>query len=215
MKKNDNLLSHEKNIFSWNTLLGHLEFQHCQWIGRTSIIGNIGIKFCYTTINPPPCSDFKPGKQERTPRGNYCIEKNNVGSIKVSKLKPGDLILFDQYESRLEGHHLTARGHYLSTQKYCGGTLFWDEASSKATVIHQVDLNGMETAQAKIQFEQEAAAVGVPIKQYSIENGIYTSNEFVNEILSKGQGIKHIGVGGYHNNKVSEKVSRLLSVLLA
>jgi hypothetical protein len=67
-----------------------------------------------------------------------------------------------------------------------------------------VGLTGTETVQAKLRFEREAAGVGVQVRDYCTDNGIYTSKEFATELSSKGQGIKHSGVGGHHHNGVAE-----------
>ena len=72
----DNFLSHKNNLFSWHTHWGYLGIQHCQWLGRTVFIGNIGIKFGSTTINPPPCAACRLGKKECTTRGKYCTDNH-------------------------------------------------------------------------------------------------------------------------------------------
>ncbi len=201
---NTNLTSHQKHLYGWHTRWGHLGFQHCQWLGRTGIVGPAGIKMGSTTVEPPKCDSCQLGKQERTPKGPIKTVTTPDGFLKLNKLEPGDLVFSDQYESRLEGRNFTARGHSLSSQKYRGGTLFCDAASGKVSVIHQVGLTGTETVQAKLQFEREAASVGVSVQDYCTDNGIYTSKEFSSELLVKGQGIKHSGVGGHHQNGVAE-----------
>jgi hypothetical protein len=70
--------------------------------------------------------------------------------------------------------------------------------------IHQVRLTGTKTVQAKLRFEREAASVGVQVKDYCTDNRVYTSKEFATELVSKGQGIKHSGVGGHRHNGVAE-----------
>ena len=65
-------------------------------------------------------------------------------------------------------------------------------------------LTGTETVQAKLQFEQESEYLDIPINRCCSDNGVYTSNNFVNELLSKGQGIKHSGFGIHHDNSVAE-----------
>jgi hypothetical protein len=201
---NSNLTSHQKHLYSWHTRWGHLGFQHCQWLGRTGIVGPGGIKMGSTTVTPPKCDSCQLGKQERTSKAGTKTISTPDGYLKLNKLEPGDLVFSDQYESRLEGRQFTARGHSLSSQKYRGGTLFCDAASGKVSVIHQVGLTGTETVQAKLQFEREAASVGVSVLDYCTDNGIYTSKEFSSELLVKGQGIKHSGVGGHHQNGVAE-----------
>ena len=150
-------------------------FQHCQWLGRTGIVGSLGIKLGSTTLNRHPYAACQLGKEERTPKVNFFTENHDVGSIKVNQINPGDLILSYQYDSRIEGCHFTAWGHSLSTQKYHGVTLFCDAAIFKVTAIHQVVITRTETAQSKLQFEQDAADLGIYINQLCTDNGIYTS----------------------------------------
>ena len=161
-QKNDNLLSHEE---SWHTLWGNLGFQHCQWLGRTYINGNLSIKVGSTTVNPPPCAAFQLGKNELTTKGSSWTDNQHGWSIKFNQLEPGDLIFFDQYKSRFEDCHFTTQGHSLSTKKYRGNNLFCDVSRGKVIAIYLVGLTGTETIRSKIQFEQEAADVGVPIKK--------------------------------------------------
>ena len=42
------------------------------------------------------------------------------------------------------------------------------------------------------------------MSMYCNNNGIYTPKEFVAGLSSKGQGIKHSGVGGHYQNGVME-----------
>jgi hypothetical protein len=47
---------------------------------------------------------------------------------------------------------------------------------------------------------------GVQVKDYSSGNGVYTSIEFMKEVHTKGQGIKHSGVGGHHHKGVTKTI---------
>jgi hypothetical protein len=71
-------------------------------------------------------------------------------------------------------------------------------------VVHQVSLSAIETVAAKTTFEREALQVGVSIKNYQTDNGVYTAKEFLRELHENGQGIKHSGVGGHHHNGAAE-----------
>ena len=62
----------------------------------------------------------------------------------------------------------------------------------------------METIESKLLFEREALSTGVYIQSYCTDNGIYTSKEFLKELGTKNQGIKLSGVGGHHQNDVTE-----------
>jgi hypothetical protein len=199
-----NLTSLQQRLFGWHTRWGHLGWKHVQWLGRCRLVGQLSVKMGSTTVSPPKCAACLLGKQERTPKQGSTLVKEPEGALKMNKLEPGDLVFSDQYESPLLGRQFSARGNDLTTQKYCGGTIFCDAASAKLTVVHQVGLTGTETVQAKLKFEREAAAAGVQIRAYCTDNGIYTSKEFAAELASKGQGIKHSGVGGHHHNGVAE-----------
>ena len=199
-----NLTSLQQQLATWHAKWGHRGWQHCQWIGRSGLLGPMGIKMGSTTVIPPKCSACILGKQGRTPKPGVRQVKQAGGILKRDKLTPGELIFSDQYESPLLGRQFSARGNDVSSQKYRGGTIFCDAASGKLTVIHQVGLTATETVQAKLRFEREAAGVGVQVKSYCTDNGIYTSQEFARELDQKGQGIRHSGVGGHHHNGVAE-----------
>jgi hypothetical protein len=156
-----------------------------------------------TTVEPPKCDSCQFGKQERTPKAGTKSVTKEDGFTKLIKLEPGDLVFSDQYELWLEGRQFTARGHSLSSQKFRGDTLFCDAASGKVSVVHQVGLTGTETVQAKLKFKRGAASVGVSVRDYCTDNGVYTSKEFGAEWAAKGQGIKHSGVGGHPHNVVA------------
>jgi hypothetical protein len=46
---NINLTSSQYTLYGWHTRWGHLGFQHCQWLGRTGIVGTSGVKMGSTT----------------------------------------------------------------------------------------------------------------------------------------------------------------------
>ena len=124
--------------------------------------------------------------------------------MKAEKLQNGQLVFSDQYCSSLPRRVFGRRGASISSQKFCGGTLFYDAASCKIKVVHQVGLGAAETVAAKTTFEREAHQVGVQIKDYQTDNDIYTAREFLRELMEHGQGIKHSGVGGHHHNGAAE-----------
>jgi hypothetical protein len=67
-----------------------------------------------------------------------------------------------------------------------------------------VGLAQTKTVQAKLRLEQEAAAIGVHVRSYYTDNDGYTLKEFSAKLASKGQGIKHSGVGGHQHDGVAE-----------
>jgi hypothetical protein len=86
---NENLTSHQRKLFHWHARWGHLGLQHCQWIGRTGILGATGIKMGSTTVTPPKCASCQLGKQERTPKAGTKSVTKQDGFLKLNKLEPG------------------------------------------------------------------------------------------------------------------------------
>ena len=72
---------------------------------------------------------------------------NKVGILKAGILKPGDVVSTDQYGSKLLGRLPHTKGKESDTEKYCGNTIYVDEANGIMYVNHQVSLNAAETIQ--------------------------------------------------------------------
>jgi hypothetical protein len=157
-ESNQNLTNNQKNMLRWHWKLGHVGFQQLQWIGRQGWLGKVGELFGDTKVHPPKCASCQFGKQERTPRkgSTVQVDKQREGILSADKLNPGDLIFSDQYCRSVPGRVFGRRGASISSQTYCGGTLFCDAASGWIKVIHQVSLNAHETVAAKQTFEREA-----------------------------------------------------------
>jgi hypothetical protein len=157
---------------------------------------------------PQPC--YLPNVLHSTRQTRMCSNRRVEdpqapgGVLKMGKLEPGNLVFSDQYESPLLGRQYSARGNDVSTQQFRDGTTFCDAASSKLHVVHQVGLTGTETVQPKLHFERVAAAIGVTFRACCADSHVYTSQEFATGLASKGQGIRHSGVGGHHHNGVAK-----------
>jgi hypothetical protein len=203
---NQNLTYLGKLLLQWHFKLGHVGFSTVKWIGRQGILGKLGEKMGQDQVKIPKCAACQFGKQERNPKaGSTQIKDKSVeGSLKRNKLEPGELVFSDQYESRLPGRVFGNRGSRINSQKYKGGTLFCDAASSRVSIYNQISFTAEETITSKLKYEREAMSTGIQVQSYSSDNGIYTSKEFMRELHTKGQGIKHSGVGGHHHNGVAE-----------
>ena len=150
-ERNQNLTNLQKTLLQWHWKLGHLGFQNVQWIGRMGWLGSLGEKMGATSVDAPVCGSCQYGKQERTPKEGSTIHKDKErdGITKADKLEPGDLIFSDQYESRVPGKVFGKQGAAISSNSYCGGTLFVDAATGRIFNRHQVSLNAHETVEAK------------------------------------------------------------------
>lgn len=205
-ERNQNLTNLQKTLLQWHFKLGHVGFQNLQWIGRMGWLGPRGEKMGATSVEAPICGSCQYGKQERTPKGGSTNtkDKERDGITKADKLEPGDLIFSDQYESRVPGKVFGKRGAAISSNSYCGGTIFVDAASGRIFARHQVSLNAHETVETKHLFERDAVTAGVMVQAYNTDNGVYTAKEFLHELAEKGQGHRKSGVGGHHHNGVAE-----------
>ena len=67
---------------------------------------------------------------------------------------------------------------------------------------------------SKLKFDMETMGARVPVERYSTNNGNYTFKEFTIELRVKVQGISHSGVGGHHQNGVSENTIKNLFIIV-
>ena len=200
---NQNLTVLQKTLMKWHQKLGHLGMQHTQWLGRNNMLDGLGDKWGSTGVAIPKCRPCLIGKQSRTPKPNVKHVKSKELSTKKNILEPGDLIFSDQYESREEGLVFSYKGASLKSETFKGGTIFIDGASGYIEVHHQASFNASDTIMSKMKFERNGMGMGVHVKRYCTDNGIYTSQDFMDEIHKNEQCIRHCGVGGNHQNGVA------------
>ena len=67
-----------------------------------------------------------------------------------------------------------------------------------------------ETVQSKLHYECDCATFSISIQQYHADNGIFTSKEFMHELLHKGQGIKVSGVSAQFQNGAVENAQKIV-----
>jgi len=155
----------------------------------------------------PMCATCQLAKaRRRTPDTSHRLPNpDTTPSLRVNDLSPGDCVSMDQYESSVGGRLPHTRGREHSRNRYRGGTLFFDHASGKIFVRHQVSLTGSETVASKRSFEREAISQGVYIKSYHTDNGIFKSKEFERSLEEDQQHVKKSGVGAKHQNGLAER----------
>jgi hypothetical protein len=207
---NQNLTFKQKLLLRFHFRLGHLGFQAVQWLGRQGILGEQGLKMALGKLEAPKCAACLFGKQGRTPDGTTHTTRTTEGALKENKLKPGELVFSDQYESRVPGRSFQGRGASASP-KFIGGTIFVDAASGYTHVEHQEGLASAETIQSKVKFEKEAYTSGVTVHAYHTDNGIYKSQDFLLELAEKGQGATMSGVSAHHQNGVAENAIKIVT----
>eukprot|EP00804_Cyclotella_cryptica_P015231 CCRYP_000757-RA/>CCRYP_000757-RA protein AED:0.48 eAED:0.43 QI:0/0/0/1/0/0/2/0/342 len=72
-------------------------------------------------------------------------------------------------------------------------------------IHHQLTTSAATPSVAKMLLESEAADVGITIKQYHSDNGVFSSAEFREHCTCLGQILPFSGVGTHHRNGVAER----------
>ena len=201
---NQNLTHLQKLLLQWHFRLGHIGFQWLQWVARQGFLGPQAERAGTRKVDAPKCAACQFGKQQRNPKPGSRTIRDVRGALKQNKVRPGQLVFSDQFESRLPGRVFNARGSTVHSQQMIGGTLFCDAASSRISVHSQVSLSASDTIASKLKFERDALSVGVRVDSYCTDNGVCTSRDFLDELQKENQTIRLSGVGGHHQNGVAE-----------
>ena len=62
-------------------------------------------------------------------------------------------------------------------------------------MFHQVSLGTTDTIRSKNEYEHQVAEMGVRIKSYRGDNGVYKSKEFKYDLIARQQTMLYSGVG--------------------
>ena len=160
------------------------------------------------TCQIPMCATCAIAKaRRRAPKAKKTQENPDfVNKLREHDLQPGDCFSMDQYESSVKGRLPHTRGREASRSRYCGGTIFYDHASTKLFARHQHSLAATHTVNAKRDVERECVALyGVRVKKYHTDNGVFKSREFEAEIDRVEQWMTRSGSGAHHQNAVAER----------
>lgn len=125
--------------------------------------------------------------------------------LSENKLKPGDRIACDHYISPVLGRSIASSGYSSARHGYNCGTFYVDCASGYITVQHQVSTSAEETIRGKMVLEQEASDIGVKVKKYWSDNGVFSSDEFKSHCKMMKQKLRFSGVGAKFQNAVAER----------
>ena len=129
-------------------------------------------------------------------------------ALQRDDIQPGDVVSLDHYQSSIKGRLPNSRGREKDHERYCGGTIGVDHASSYIFHRHQVTLRAHDTVKTKQIWEHEARQCGINIKQYHSDNGIFVSDIFTKELERCNQTLTLSGVGAHHQNGIAERAIR-------
>jgi hypothetical protein len=126
--------------------------------------------------------------------------------VRRGDLQPGDCVSLDHYESSYLSRLPHTKGKEKKKDKFVGGTIGVDHASSMIFILHQASLRTGNTFESKKALEKWARqAVGVKIKKYHADNLTFNSAKFMKHIKDMDQEIEFSGGGAHHQNGVAKR----------
>ena len=202
-------------IFSQKTLTSdqeellalHEKTNHCvsmQDIQTMAIKGHLPQRLALCPR--PVCSGCLFGKAHKRP-WRYKSGKSKIRK-KNKHQKPGDCVSVDTFCSSVDGLIPQSKG-ILTTDKFTAGTVFVDHASDYVYTHYQIDQTTDSAIAAKEAFERNMAQVGVTVKRYHADNGIFASKGFVRHVESSNQHVEYCGVGAHFQNGIAENAIKI------
>ncbi len=210
---NSNLSIAQKELLKWHFCINHLGFQHVQWLIRQSRIQVPGnLKSAIANCEIPKCAACLYAKASKTSTntGTNKPKLDKEMELKKDDLNPGQRVSADHYQSAIPGRLYTSREGAKASDMYCGGCIFVDHSSGYIKTEHQVSLSAIDTVKGKLKYERHLAELGVRVKNYHTDNGVFTSSYFMQCLLDKQQNIRFAGVGAAHQNGVAERSIRTI-----
>mgnify|MGYP002062561152 CR=1 FL=1 len=111
----------------------------------------------------------------------------------------------DQIIVTTPGRLFLSRGSEPLDKHFKGGVIFVDHASGYVFVAPVVNFTAGEATRAKCEFESEMASMGITVVNCHSNNGVFTAQEFQDELAKLEQGLTLSGVGAHHQNAVAER----------
>ena len=215
---NRNLSESQKELLRWHQRLGHLEFKKIQHLMRTGVLSHTeGTRSLHTAAAKlkeiPKCAACLFGKQtvRPSPGTTTRVVKDRAGILKSGNLLPGQEVSVDHFISSVRGRLFTGYNRGRIEDRFVGGCIFVDHASSNIHVEFQSSLSSHETLAAKQAYENVCKDVGVVPQVYMSDNGkAFTSKEFVEHLSQFYQISKLAGVGAHHHNAQAERAIRTI-----
>ena len=100
-------------------------------------------------------------------------------ALRRNDLFPGQQVSVDHFVSRVNGRTYESRGNPPPESMYGGGCIFVDHATGHISVQYQVSFSTADTIKAVLKYQREAAEVGINIKAFHTDNGIFSTNSFM------------------------------------
>ena len=160
----------------------------------------------------PICTACLYGKAIK--RGYKSKESEQEKLEKYKASQPGEVVAVDMMTSPTPGLVAQMAG-FLTSKRYKHMTIFVDQATGYGFTWQQYTTDAEETLKGKVAFEKHMQDLGIKIKHYHADNGIFASKawkDHCNSVIVDGtqQGLTFAGVNAHHQNSVAERRIGLL-----
>ena len=144
---NQNLTPSQKELLLWHFRLGHIGFQHVQWLICTGCLKVHGNSKEVANCERPICAACEFGKGRLRPNKVNTIEKNPMKDqdLKKDHLLPGQMVSADHYISRSPRRFYHTKGNSDQYDMFSVGCVFIYHASCYVSINHQLAINATET----------------------------------------------------------------------
>ena len=179
---------------------GHTPFSKLQQMAKRGVLPSRLAK-CYIPICSA-CQYAKATKRKWRPKTS-----KNYKPFKATA--PGQVVSVDQLVSPTPGLIAQMSG-FITDKRYKYATVFVDQFSGMGYIYLQKEASVEETLEAKKAFERYALSMGVIIRAYHADNGVFKAKGWINECHTKEQGMTYAAVGAHHTNGKAERRIREL-----
>ena len=112
-------------------------------------------------------------------------------------LKPGNIVSVDQMVSPVPGFIAQMTGK-LTVRRYKYATIFVDQVSKLGYIYLQTSQDAEETLEGKKVFEAYMQTIGITVKAYHVDNGIFRAHKWMNSCNQMHQRLTFSGVNAHH-----------------
>ncbi|GFH58478.1 hypothetical protein CTEN210_14954 [Chaetoceros tenuissimus] len=220
---NLNLTDAQKELVKWHNHLGHIGFDRVKQVlatGRLAKTEGTARRHCSASKAPTPlCAACIYAKQRRNsqPGTTRVVNKDREGVLRADNLFLGQEVSVDHFICSQKGRLFHTRGRESQRDRFVGGSIFVDQASSYVYIEFQSVLTANATLQAKVAYENFCREQGVVPAKYLSDNGRqFTSVEYIQHLNATHQIQRYAGVGAHHQNGHAERhIATIMSIARA
>ena len=183
----------------------HISFKKLQHMAKQGVIPKK-----YATCDVPVCAACVYGKMIRKKWRNKPMNTYDMEPLEAKAA--GELVAVDQMVSPTPGFIAQITGR-LTTKRYKYATIFVDIATRYGYVHLQKSPDTQETVEGKMAFETHLRPMGVKVKAYHADNGIFKAHGWVKACKDNMQNLTFAGVNAHHQNGYEERRIRELQEL--